>query len=264
MTPPILLDRDGAVARITLNRPDVGNALDIPMARALLEAAITVDEDDGVRCVVLTGAGKLFCAGGDVGAFAGAGSKLPAFLKEITAYLHTAQQRFARMDKPLVTAINGSVAGAGVGLAILGDIALASPKTSFTLAYTGLGLSPDAGATWLLPRLIGMRQAQELCLRNRRVGAEEAAALGLVTRVVDGDLNAEAMGIAHELADAATSALGATRRLLLDSATASFDAQLDAEARSIAALSRTPEGKEGVAAFAEKRAPDFTGVRPNA
>jgi len=260
----VLVEREDAVARITLNRPEIGNAIDIPMARALLDAAIAVDEDDGVRCVVLTGAGKLFCAGGDVGAFAGAGDKLPAFLKEITAYLHTAQQRFARMDKPLLTAINGSVAGAGVGLAVLGDIALASPKASFTLAYTGLGLSPDAGATWLLPRLIGMRQAQELCLRNRRAGAEEAAALGLITRVVDGDLLTEAMGIAHELADAATPALGATRRLLLDGAVASFDTQLDAEARSIAALSRTPEGKEGVAAFAAKRAPDFTGVRPHA
>ncbi|HSX57388.1 MAG TPA: enoyl-CoA hydratase/isomerase family protein, partial [Sphingomonas sp.] len=133
----VLLEREGGVARITLNRPDVGNALDIPMARELLEAAIAVDEDDAVRCVVLTGAGKLFCAGGDVGAFAGAGDRLPGFLKEITASLHTAQQRFARMDKALVTAINGSVAGAGVGLAMLGDIALASPKASFTLAYTG-------------------------------------------------------------------------------------------------------------------------------
>lgn len=261
MSAAILLERDGAVARITLNRPDVGNAIDIPMARAMLEAAIAVDEDSGVRCVVLTGVGKLFCAGGDVGAFAGAGERLPTFLKEITAYLHTAQQRFARMDKPLVTAINGSAAGAGVGLAVLGDIALASPKASFTLAYTGLGLSPDAGATWLLPRLIGMRQAQELCLRNRRIDAGEAAALGLITRVVDGDLLAEAMAIAGELAASATPALGATRRLLLESATATFDTQLDAEARSIAALSRTPEGKEGVAAFAARRAPDFTGVR---
>jgi 2-(1,2-epoxy-1,2-dihydrophenyl)acetyl-CoA isomerase len=257
----IRVERDGAVARLTLDRPDMGNALDIPMARALFEAAIALDEDDAVRCVVLTGAGKLFCAGGDVGAFVGAGDRLPAFLKEVTAYLHAAQLRLLRMDKPLVTAINGAAAGAGIGLAVIGDIALAAPQASFTLAYTGIGLSPDGGATWLLPRLIGMRHAQELCLRNRRVGAEEAAALGLVTRLPVGDLIEEATAIAHELASGATPALGATRRLLLDNANASLETQLDAESRSIAALSRTDEAREGVAAFAARRAPDFTGVR---
>ena len=259
MADSVLLAREGGVARITLNRPDVGNALDIPMARALMEAAIACDEDDQVRCVLLTGAGRLFCAGGDLAGFAAAGDRLPAFLKEITAYVHSAVARLMRMDKPVVTAINGAAAGVGVGLAILGDIALADSKASFVLAYAGIGLSPDGGATWLLPRLVGMRRAQELCLLNRRVGADEAAAIGLVTRVAaEGALIDEAMAVASGLADGATPALGRTRRLLLDSAGATLETQLDSESRSIAALARTAQGKEGIAAFLAKRTPDFT------
>jgi len=259
MADGILVERDGSVARITLNRPEVGNALDIPMSRALMEAVIACDEDDTVRCVLLTGAGRLFCAGGDVAAFAGAGDRLPAFLKEITVYVHAAVARLMRMDKPVVTAINGSAAGAGMGLALLGDIALADSRAQFTLAYTGLGLSPDGGTTWLLPRLVGTRRAQELCLRNRRVGAEEAAAIGMITRVVEAGLMEEASAVAAELARAATPALAVTRRLLLDSTSASLETQLDAESRGIASLARTWEAREGIAAFIEKRAPDFTG-----
>jgi 2-(1,2-epoxy-1,2-dihydrophenyl)acetyl-CoA isomerase len=260
MTEAILLERHGAVARIVLNRPALGNAIDIPMARALMEAAIACDEDDAVRCVLLTGAGRLFCAGGDVAAFGNAGDQLPALLKEITAYVHAAVSRLLRMNKPVVTAINGPAAGAGIGLALLGDIALADPTAHFTLAYTGIGMSPDGGATWLLPRLIGLRRAQELSLRNRRVKADEAAAIGLVTRVTaEGALAGEALALAEELACSATSALGATRRLLLDGATASLEAQLEAESRAIAGQARTPEGKEGIAAFIGKRPPHFHG-----
>lgn len=260
MADGILVSRDGAVARITLDRPEVGNALDIPMSRALMEAVIACEEDDAIRCVLLTGNGKLFCAGGDVAAFAAAGERLPAFLKEITAYVHVAVARLARMEKPVVTAVNGAAAGAGIGLAIVGDIALADPRASFALAYTGIGMSPDGGTTWLLPRLVGLRRAQELCLRNRRVGAEEAAAIGLVTRVTpEGALLEEATALARELAGAATGALGATRRLLLESAANALEAQLDAESRAIAAQARTADGREGIASFLEKRRPNFTG-----
>jgi 2-(1,2-epoxy-1,2-dihydrophenyl)acetyl-CoA isomerase len=260
MPDSVHLRRDGHVAHITLSRPEVGNALDIPMARALMEAVIACEEDESVRCLVLTGAGRLFCAGGDVAAFAATGDALPAFLREITAYVHAAVVRLARMKKPVVTAINGPAAGAGIGLAIVGDIALADPRAHFTLAYTGIGMSPDGGSTWLLPRLIGTRRAQELCLRNRRVAAEEAATIGLVTRVVpQGALADEAAALAQELALSATSALGATRRLLLESGSASLEAQLDAESRTIAGQARTTEGKEGIAAFIEKRKPNFIG-----
>ena len=254
----ILLTRDGAIARITLDRPDQGNALDIPMARALLRAAIACDADPAVRCVLIAARGKLFCAGGDIAAFSQAGDALPGFLKEITAYLHAAIACLARMDKPVVTAINGAAAGAGLSLAILGDIALAAPRAQFTLAYTGIGLSPDGGSTWLLPRLIGLRRAQELCLRNTRLRADEAAAIGLISRVCDeGMLETDAHAVARELADGATGALGATRRLLLDSFSQTLETQMELEARSIAALGRSADAREGIAAFAAKRRPVF-------
>ena len=126
------LERAGPIATLTLNRPDVGNALDLALARALLEAAIACDEDDTIRCVVLTGAGRMFCAGGDVGAFGAAGDRIPAFLKEITSYVHAAVSRFAHMNKPLLTAINGPAAGVGLSLALLGDIAIAADRVELT------------------------------------------------------------------------------------------------------------------------------------
>jgi 2-(1,2-epoxy-1,2-dihydrophenyl)acetyl-CoA isomerase len=258
MADSVLFDVDGAVATITLNRPEVGNALDIPMSRELLEAAMRCEADAAIRCVVLTGTGKLFCGGGDVAAFAGAGDDLPKILREITVYLHAAIAVLARMEKPLVTAINGSAAGAGIGLAILGDVALAEPTASFSLAYTGIGLTPDGGATWLLPRLIGLRRTQELCLTNRRVKAEEAASLGLVTRLVEaGTLAAETKAVAEQLARSATAALGATRKLLVESYTNTLEDQLALESRVISNQALNFEGREGVTAFFEKRAPRF-------
>jgi 2-(1,2-epoxy-1,2-dihydrophenyl)acetyl-CoA isomerase len=251
-------ERDGGIAKLTLNRPAVGNAIDVPMARALMEAAIVCDEDDSIRCVLLSGTGRLFCAGGDVGAFAAAGDAIPSLLKEITAYLHMAIARFARMGKPLVTAVNGPAAGAGLSLAILGDIALAARSAHFTLAYTAIGLSPDGGSTWLLPRLIGMRRAQELVMTNKRVAADEAASMGLITRVVeDADLAAEAQAVASRLAAGATVALGKSRNLLLASFAASLESHMEAESRAIAEAGRSSQGREGIKAFLEKRKPNF-------
>lgn len=255
---PLVVTIDGGVATLRLNRPAVGNALDVPLARALMEAAIRADEDAAVRCVVLTGTGRFFCAGGDVGAFAAAGEAAPALIKEITGYLHSAIARLARMGKPLVTAVNGPAAGAGFSLAALGDIALAAASAHFTLAYTGIGLTPDGGSTWLLPRLVGLRRAQELVLTNRRLGAADAAALGLVTRVVADDaLAAEVAATAATLAAGATQALGQARRLLLASLQTGLETQMEEESRSIADAMRSAHGREGVRAFLEKRKPDF-------
>ncbi len=258
---PLVFHREGPVARLTLNRPKVGNALDLALAQALMEAAIECDEDEAIRCVVLTGAGKLFCAGGDVGSFAAAGDNVAGLLKQLTAYLHMAISRFARMGKPLVTIVNGHAAGAGLSLAILGDIVLSARSAQFTLAYCGIGLSPDGGSTWLLPRLIGLRRTQELALTNKRIPADEAASLGLVTRVVDdAALAADAELTVRALASAATHALGATRNLLLSSFENSLETQMELEARAIAAASRTAEGREGQAAFLTKRNPVFADV----
>ena len=252
----LLIERTDGVVRLVLNRPDAANAIDADLAKALRDAAVMCDEDASVRCVVLAARGKLFCAGGDVRAFASAGPKLGAMLHGLASDLHAAMQRLARMGKPLVTAVQGPAAGAGLSLAVLGDIALASRSAHFTMAYTALGLSPDGGSTWLLPRLIGLRRTQELALTNRRVAADEAAALGLVTRAVDdAALAGEVDALASSLARSATAALGRTRTLLLSAFGASLEDQMAAETRAIAAGGDSAEGQEGVQAFLAKRKP---------
>lgn len=258
MSAVLLSERQGGVLTLTLNRPAAGNAIDLELARALMLAANEADEDAAVRCVVLTGAGKLFCAGGDIAAFAAAGEKTPALIKELTAYLHAAIARFARMEKPLITAVNGAAAGAGFSLAILGDVALASAAASFTLAYSGIGLSPDGGATWLLPRLVGLRRAQELALTGQRLSAAEAAALGLITRTVESsELAGETARLAAQLAAGPTQAFGRTRNLLLSSFGTSLETQMENEARAIAACAGGAEAREGLAAFLAKRPANF-------
>ncbi|MBS0394224.1 MAG: enoyl-CoA hydratase/isomerase family protein, partial [Proteobacteria bacterium] len=147
----------------------------------------------------------------------------------------------------------------GLSLAILGDLALAAPTAHFTVAYTAVGLTPDGGATWLLPRLVGLRRAQELVLTNRRVPAAEAAALGLVTRITEeGRLLEEALATASTLAAGATGALGEARQLLLGSYDSALEAHLDRESRTIAAATRTAHGREGIRAFLAKQKPDFS------
>ncbi|MBD8472356.1 enoyl-CoA hydratase/isomerase family protein [Sphingomonas sp. CFBP 8765] len=257
----LLFERVGPVAWLTLDRPDAANAIDVLMAKALMETTIECDEDPAIRCVILTGNGRMFCAGGDVAGFAKMGDALPAHIKQTTAYLHAAITRLARMDKPLITAVNGPAAGAGIGLAVIGDIVLAAPEAHFTMAYTALGMSPDGGTSWLVPRLVGLRRAQELFFCNTRVLATEAAKMGLVTRVVEGgSLREEATALAEKLVTSATLALGATRRLLFDSLVTPLETHLDAEARSIASQSRRSEGREGIAAFLSKRKPTFQGA----
>lgn len=259
MSAPVLSERRGAVAWLTLNRPEAGNAIDVPLASALLDAVIRADEDVATRCIVIRGAGRMFCAGGDVGQLHAAGDARPQLLDEILAYLHPVMLRLACMEKPVVTAIHGPAAGAGLGLAAIGDIALAEPAAHFTMAYSKIGLTPDAGVTWLLPRLVGLRRAQELALANRRISAAEAAGIGLITRTVaEGALYAEVEAVAAALAASATGALGKTKRLLLTSDGA-FSDQLDAERATIVAQGGSEESRIGFAAFIARRPPDFAG-----
>ena len=256
---PVLIERDGAVAHIVLNRPDAGNSIDVALARALHEAAIAVDADAAIRCVVIRGVGRMFCAGGDVRALHAAGDGIPALLTEITSHLHAAYVRLARLRKPVIVAVHGATAGAGCGLACIGDIVLAVPAASFTLAYRAIGLSPDGGASWLLPRLIGIRRTQEWLLSNRRMAAEEAAAVGLITRVVAADaLDEEVCALATGLAAMPAGALGVTKRLFLEAQHSGFEAQLEAEALAIAAQSGSCETRDGHSAFAEKRPAVFS------
>lgn len=256
---PLVFERLGDVAKLTLNRPLAANAIDLTLARELMLAAIACDEDESIRCVLLTGTGRFFCAGGDVRSFVKAGTSIAVLLKEMTAYFHAAVARFAHMNKPLVTAINGVTAGAGLSLALLGDIVLSAPEAQFTSAYSALGLSSDGGLSWLLPRLVGLRRAQELLITNKTLSAVEACELGLLTRVTQsGALTMQADQLAQELATGPTAAYGRIRNLLLLSGESSLETHLDAESCALAQTSRTVHGREGIAAFSAKRKPDFS------
>ena len=258
MTAPVLVDVDEGVAWVTLNRPDRGNAINQPMADALVNCALRCANDPAVRCVVLTGAGRLFCAGGDIGDFAENDLGTPAFLGKLAGTVHQAMTVFAAMQKPLVCLVNGPAAGAGLSLAISGDIVLADPAAHFTAAYLGIGLTPDGGMTWLLPRLVGLRVAQEMILTNRRIEAEEAARIGLVTRTVEtGQLMDEGRATAQRLSEGAVTSMGSARRLLQESFGSGFATQMDRELASISAAGDRPEGREGIAAFLDRRKPDF-------
>lgn len=255
---PVLLRRDGAVTVLTLNRPASGNTVDMPLALALEQAVDEVLADPALRCVVLTGAGKLFCGGGDIAGFAQA-ADASAYLFNLAGTLHRSVSKLAHGGKPVVTLVNGPAAGAGLSLALLGDVVLSSASAHFTAAYGLVGLTPDGGMSWLLPRLVGLRRSQEIILTNRRIGAEEAQTIGLVTRVVEGEsLLEEGMALAHTLAAGPMAALGGARALLGAAFEQDLDSHLALEAARIAQAGATAEAREGIAAFIERRKPDFT------
>jgi 2-(1,2-epoxy-1,2-dihydrophenyl)acetyl-CoA isomerase len=251
-----------AVARITLNRPDAANALNLEMGRELMHAAIRCSEDPSIRAVILTGAGKMFCGGGDLKYFASQQQRLPGHLKELAGYLHMAISRFVRMTPPLIAAVNGSAGGAGFSLCLFADMVLAAESAKFTLAYTRAGLSPDGGSTFFLPRIVGLRRALELALTNRVLSASEAMQWGLVNSVVaDAKLQEEAQALAQKLASGATLAFGAAKRLMHHGFNESLETQMELEALGIAEQAGASDAREGIAAFIAKRAPRFTGQR---
>jgi 2-(1,2-epoxy-1,2-dihydrophenyl)acetyl-CoA isomerase len=180
------------------------------------------------------------------------------FVKGIADDLHRAMSTFARMDAVLITAVNGVAAGAGFSLGVSGDLVLAAESASFTMAYTKAGLSPDGGASYVLPRLVGLRRTQDLMITNRVLKAPEALAWGLVTEVVaDADLPARLEQLAAQIAAGARGSNASVKRLLLSTYSAGYETQLEHEARQIAANASSPDGKEGIAAFLGKRAPAF-------
>src|SRR5215470_3812125 len=250
----ITLERAHGVATITLNRPEAYNALTLTLARELFGAVLELDEDPSVRCVVLTGAGKAFCGGGDVKDFVQSLPRIGILLKELTTYIHGVVSRLVRTPKPVITAINGVAAGGGLAFALAGDIVVAAESARFTMAYSKIAATPDGSSTYWLPRLCGVRRAVELFYTNRVLSAREALEWGLVTRVVaDGEL-ADAVGrLARELADGPTLALGRGNRLFHASTTESLETQMEQESQAIAASGHTEDFAEGVRAFVEKR-----------
>jgi len=249
----VLLDVHDRVATVTLSRPDSYNALTLEVARELLSAALRCEAGAEIRAVVLTGAGKHFCFGGDLRAMREQGDAAPGYLNELTTHLHAAISAFTRMRAPVIAAINGTAAGAGVGLVCAADLALCARGSRFSLAYTGVGLAPDGSVSFLLPRIVGRRRAMELLLLNRVLSAEEALAWGLVNQVLDdAELVTQSQALAAKLAAGPTEAFGATKRLM-DASSPGLESQMALEGRTIAAMSSHPHGREGIAAFIEKR-----------
>ncbi len=258
----VLLDVADSVATLRLNRPDQGNAINPDMADDLAEAATLIAENADVRAVLILANGPNFTVGGDLGVFVGtAREQLPNQLRRMIDSYHLAIERLTSIDAPVVAAVRGGAGGGGLGLLYSADIVIAADDARFALGYGALGLTADGGNTWFLPRMVGMRQAQQLFLLNRRLSATEALDLGLVSRLVSSDaVDAEASSIAATLAAGPTRAYGAVRRMLRQSLETGLSDQLEAEKESIVAASRSDDAVEGIAAFMAKRRPKFRGA----
>jgi len=249
-----------AIATLTLNRPDAYNALNLTLGRDLFHATLEADEDPGVRCIVVTGAGKAFCAGGDVKDFAEAGDRVGVVIKELTTYLHGAISRLARTAKPVIMGVNGIAAGGGMSFALAGDLVVAAESAKFTMAYSRIAASPDGSSSYFLPRLIGLRRALELHYTNRILTAREALDWGLVNRVhPDAEFPGALAGLARELAAGPTLAFGRAKQLFHQSTQESLETQMELEAQAIAACGHTEDFQAGVKAFAAKQPVSFRG-----
>jgi 2-(1,2-epoxy-1,2-dihydrophenyl)acetyl-CoA isomerase len=263
----VTLQREGAVGVLTLNRPDNANVLNLPMARELLAAVRELEADTSIRAVLLTGAGKHFCFGGDLrgmltqsaaeNASGDPRAAITAYLLELTGDLHAAIVGLVQLDAPVIAVVNGTAAGAGVGLVAMADLALCGSSTRFSLAYTGVALTPDGGTSFFLPRLIGAKRAMDWLLSNRLVTAEEARSVGLVNEVVaDAQLLDHARALAARLAAGPRHAFAKTKRLLSVSRS-ELEYHLALEGRTIAQQAASSEGLEGMRAFLDKRRPVF-------
>jgi 2-(1,2-epoxy-1,2-dihydrophenyl)acetyl-CoA isomerase len=257
----VTLDIDGSVAILKLDHQEVMNAVSLDMLGGLAEALDAIDEKRGeVRCLVLTGAGRAFCTGANL---QGRNNQKPG-KSNAGAALETAFHPFLRrlrnLPCPIVTAVNGPAAGAGMSFALMGDMILCARSSYFLQAFRRIGLVPDCGSTWLLPRLIGKARSVELSLMGERLPAEKALEWGLVNRIYDdAALMEEAMKLAHELANGPTVALSLIRKLYWESPENSFEDQLNLEFESQRIAGSAEDFKEGVTAFLEKRPAKFKG-----
>lgn len=250
-------DIDGDVAVVTLDRPDRYNAINAELSAAIVELMSRAGSE--ARAVVLTGEGKAFCSGADLSGFVDEyDNGGPDLAKHLEEEFHPMVHAVAGCAVPVVAAVNGVAAGAGMGLALGCDLRVMAESAYLTSAFTAIGLSPDSGTTWLLPHLVGTSVALELTLTNRRMAASEALQRGLCADVApDGEVVETALDYARRLADLPTDALVTTRKLIYGSSTLTFPEGLEAERREQGRLGKTPEHREGVMAFLEKRHPDF-------
>ena len=258
----VTLDFDGPVAILKLDHPEVMNAVSMDMLGGLGEALDAIDDRRSeVRCLVMTGAGRAFCAGANL---QGRDNQKPGSRSNAGVTLETGYHPFLRrlrnLHCPIVTSVNGAAAGAGMSFALMGDMILCARSAYFLQAFRRIGLVPDCGSTWLLPRLVGRARSVELSLMGERLPAEKALEWGLVNRVYDdAALMDETMKLARELADGPTIALSLIRRLYWESSDNSFEDQLDLEQQMQRRAGAAEDFKEGVSAFLEKRPAKFKG-----
>ncbi|HKP45505.1 MAG TPA: enoyl-CoA hydratase-related protein [Pyrinomonadaceae bacterium] len=258
----IKFERRGAVALLTLNRPDSLNALTTKVAEEFL-AAVNTAQAGGSRAILLTGEGRAFCSGGDIKemrSIAERAGKIEAFFDEPLQLLNECIETIRQTPLPFVAAVNGAASGGGCNLALACDVVIAGESAKFNQAFIKIGLVPDCGGSFILPRLIGWRRAAALMLTGEVVGAREAAQMGMINAVVpDAELMAQAMAMAEKLANAPTAAIGRIKQLLEASATNSYSQQLELERKLQIQSGMTTDFKEGVGAFLEKRAAKFVG-----
>lgn len=257
---PLLQELDDGVLTLTLNRPDVLNALSMPLRVALHDAVERAASDTAVRCLVITGAGRGFCSGADVNEMTP--ELHPARADAMRTLVHPTALRLMTMDKPVVAAVNGVAAGAGCGLALAADLIIAAESTRFHFPFLRLGLVPDWGLLYTLPRLVGLARARELVFSTRPVDAVEALRLGMVNRVVpDLELAGAVASLAQDLAAAPPAAVGLSKRLLNESLDRDLPAMLDAEIEAQQRCFASPEHEAAARAFREKQPLRFSGAR---
>lgn len=255
----VIVERRGPLFSITINRPRVRNALGSVHLEALRAAVERASADQEVRVVSLTGAGSAFCAGGDLSSIFG--SRRPLDIRRfLNLYMRPLLRAMLECDKPIVAVLNGSVAGAGIGIALAADLIVASERARFVPAFGRIGAMPDSATLYFLAQNIGLLRAKEMVLRNRELSAREAEALGLYNTVVAHEqLEEAAQAVIGEIAAGPTIAHGLAKKALRDALRVPFDVFMDIESLSMALLITTEDKVEGIKAFQEKRAPQFTG-----
>ncbi|HLU45144.1 MAG TPA: enoyl-CoA hydratase-related protein [Natronosporangium sp.] len=258
MTEPLLVTRDGAVATVTLNRPDSLNSLNVALKEGLAARLTELGADPQVRAVVLTGAGRAFSAGQDLREHADALATSDTPLDTVRRHYNPLVLALAELPKPVVAAVNGTAAGAGAGLALLADFRIGGPSTKFLMAFANVGLAADTGISWSLPRLVGHARATELLMLAEPVSAAQAYQLGLLTRLTDDDARVlpEAMALATRLAAGPTVAYGQIKRELAGDGLA---AALEREAQAQETCGDTADHRDATAAFLSKQRPTFQG-----